>query len=241
MSEAEQYAADLQCLIVAILLENKELMDTGVVYSHCHRLASGSQTASLAAEISSEDVDSQLGTLEKAGVVLLHNLGSVVDDAIGPLPPPTPDLIFGANAIVSLGRNIDPFLRQNGPRIERIIKDVGITLQPTQWIDPIESVVPASDRLVTIGDNVRTSTATEAIELTLEKIDVSNTLGSEEKDLFRTTLELGVKLLKQPKAYLVAISGLLLKPLYDAYSSVIEETSKPAIQSAIDAVLAILG
>ena len=102
--------------------------------------------------------------------------------------------------------------------------------------------IPASDRKVDLSDNQ------EAVELVDEKIAAaseviikSNTLDPEEKELWARLLEEGRAWLKRPTTYIAAISALLVKPLYDAYSSVLEDSAKPIVEAALVAVKALFG
>lgn len=100
---------------------------------------------------------------------------------------------------------------------------------------------PASDRTVSFSDNqADVEVAKQNIGSAIQVIAASNSLAPEEKDVWIGLLEQGKALLNNPKTYLAAVSALLLKPLYDAYASVIEESSKPVILAAIEAVRALL-
>jgi hypothetical protein len=102
--------------------------------------------------------------------------------------------------------------------------------------------VPASDRIVNFDDNRPVvEKAEQALLPVVQAISDSNTLLPDQKGLILSSIEAGIGLLKRPKAYIAAISALLLEPLYEAYASVIEEVSKPLIQHAIDAVRQLIG
>ena len=102
--------------------------------------------------------------------------------------------------------------------------------------------VPASDRTVDLSHNQsEVEQAIEHVDRAIEVIDESNTLAPDEKGLWIDLLRQGKSWLRKPATYLAGISALLLKPLYDAYSSVLEESAKPVIQAAFEAVKALIG
>ena len=101
---------------------------------------------------------------------------------------------------------------------------------------------PASDRIVSLNDNrPLVYSIDNSVVAAAREISKSNTIPPGQKNLILSTIEAGRALLKNPTAYVAAVSALLLKPLYDAYASVIEEVSKPIIQHAIDAVRQLIG
>lgn len=105
-----------------------------------------------------------------------------------------------------------------------------------------ELLAPAVDRLVNFSDNQRQTEM--AISLTEEAFQVirgSNTLDEKYKIAILKQIEAGIALLKTPKTYSAILVAMLIKPLYDAYSSIAEEAAKPAISAAILAVRNLLG
>ncbi|MEZ5696611.1 MAG: hypothetical protein R3E18_09250 [Sphingomonadaceae bacterium] len=103
-------------------------------------------------------------------------------------------------------------------------------------------LAPASDRVVDLSHNQNAvSQAVEKIDEAIVAIGSSNTLAPEEKELWTGLIQQGKEWLRRPTAYVAGLSALLLKPLYDAYSSVLEESAKPVIQAAFEAVKALIG
>ena len=103
-------------------------------------------------------------------------------------------------------------------------------------------LVPASNRVVDLSHNQsQVEQAIEKVEQAIEVIDQSNTLAPDEKSLWIDLLRQGQAWLRKPATYVAGVSALLLKPLYDAYSSVLEESAKPIIEAAFDAVKALIG
>lgn len=96
------------------------------------------------------------------------------------------------------------------------------------------NVIPVADGFVNLSHN---STLVAEVEkkviAAIAVIDASNSLPPEQKGVILETLMLGKSLLSSPKTYLAAVSVLLVKPLYDAYCSVLEDAAKPVIEAAL--------
>lgn len=102
--------------------------------------------------------------------------------------------------------------------------------------------VPASDRYVDFAHNAEAvNEAQERVANAEEAVRQSNTLAPELRSLWGNLISQGREYLKKPGTYIAVISALLLKPLYDAYSSSIEESAKPLIDAAIIAIKALIG
>ena len=102
--------------------------------------------------------------------------------------------------------------------------------------------VPASDRYVDFTHNEEAVIeAHERVAKAEEVVRQSNTLAPELRSLWGNLISQGREYLKKPGTYIAVISALLLKPLYDAYSSSIEESAKPLIDAAIIAIKALIG
>ena len=121
--------------------------------------------------------------------------------------------------------------------------EAGLAVIGTLLSDDVSPIkVPVADGIVNVDHNRREAEQADAlVTRVIREIEKSNSLDPEKKNLLTTTLELGRQILKQPWAYVAMIGGALLKPLYDAYASVLEEAAKPIVQQAIDAVMKLLG
>lgn len=106
----------------------------------------------------------------------------------------------------------------------------------------VSNEIPASDRLVDLGHNrPKVQDAIRKLEEASEAIRKSNSMQSDEKDVIRDQIALGIELLRKPKVYVTAMTALLLKPLYDAYTGIAEESCKVILQAAIAAVRNLIG
>ena len=102
--------------------------------------------------------------------------------------------------------------------------------------------IPASDRLVDLGHNRSdVQDAIQKLEDASEVVRKSNSMQSDEKGAIRDQIALGIELLRKPKVYATAVTALLLKPLYDAYAGIAEESYKVILQAAIAAVRNLIG
>lgn len=103
-------------------------------------------------------------------------------------------------------------------------------------------LVPASGRVVDLTHNQKkVDDAIEKVVAATKAIETSNTLAPEEKQVWIRLLSEGRDRLRRPSTYVAVLSALLLKPLYDAYSSVVEESAKPIIHAAFLAIKALMG
>jgi hypothetical protein len=102
--------------------------------------------------------------------------------------------------------------------------------------------IPVADGFVEFGHNsLLVLEVEERVNAAISVISASNTLVPEQKNIFLDALSAGKALLKSPKTYIAAISALLMKPLYDAYCSVLEDAAKPIIEAALALVKQLLG
>lgn len=102
--------------------------------------------------------------------------------------------------------------------------------------------IPASDRIVTIGDNQEVIDSVLAdVEAAEEAIRSSNSLPEEQKSWIREHLSVGKSLLKLKKVSLSAVKSMLLTPLNSAWKYVAEEHSKTIIGKALEALRVWIG
>lgn len=102
--------------------------------------------------------------------------------------------------------------------------------------------IPAADRVVDLTHNsAAVSDADQKVAKAIDVIDGSNIIVPEVKSVWIQLLEEGRARLRKPSTYVAIVSALLLTPLYDAYASVIEESAKPIIKAALEAVTALIG
>ena len=108
--------------------------------------------------------------------------------------------------------------------------------------EPRSQFAPASNRMVSLKDNqIIVENAIAFLEDADEAIRGSNLLSEEEKSVWSNLLAQGKERLRQPSTYIFSITALIIKPLYDAYSSAIEESAKPIIKAALLAVQKLIG
>jgi hypothetical protein len=120
---------------------------------------------------------------------------------------------------------------------------VGMIIEPASDIDRVlAKIVPAADRIVTLGHNqVKLSDAIAAISNAEDAITSSNTLTVDEKSDNLLQISLGKQLLAKGKSVAIgAVRYLILDRLKNAFESLIEDAFKTVLVIAFLAVAALL-
>ena len=109
--------------------------------------------------------------------------------------------------------------------------------------EPLNDLVPASDRFVRIGDNMPGYTEVITnVEQASEAIRGSNELPAESRSWVKVHLDLGVELLRKGGTTLrSALNSLIIEPLKAALAETSEEGIKRILKAALTALKAFLG
>ena len=110
-------------------------------------------------------------------------------------------------------------------------------------LDSTERDIPASDRMVTIGDNLPGySEVLENVEAAQEAIRADNTITADERSWVRVHLDLGLQLLRKGGTALKsALEALLVEPLKDALKETSADQIKLILKAALQALKTFLG
>ncbi|WP_322963371.1 hypothetical protein [Sphingomonas fuzhouensis] len=128
----------------------------------------------------------------------------------------------------------------NGGGLERGLSVLGRMYE--ERVYPANSFALSASGPVPLNhNNPEVAQAIELAKCAIEVIRTSNTISADDKETWISHLQAGVSLLSKPKVYLSAISLLICQPLYSAFSSVIEDSAKPVIQAALNAIRALVG
>ncbi|CAH0496973.1 hypothetical protein [Novosphingobium sp. CECT 9465] len=106
-----------------------------------------------------------------------------------------------------------------------------------------QNAVPASDRFVSIGDNLPGYQEILAtVESASETIRASNSLAAEERSWLRVHIDLGLELLRRGGTALrSALRSLIFEPLKAALKETSEENLRAAVRAALEALKTFLG
>ena len=137
-------------------------------------------------------------------------------------------------------KTVNPFGQDVGIFSREYAADYMSELEVLRFIDELNN--RQNDQLINLNhDSEEYRAAKKLASQALEVIRQSNTLDEFEKQSLIGHIAPGVSLINSKKVYAAAITGLLLNPLYQAYSSALEDAAKPHIKAAIDAVIALTG
>ena len=101
--------------------------------------------------------------------------------------------------------------------------------------------VPGSNRTVSISDNQALAETCDTLEVAKEAIRTSNHWEGEDRETILKTLSTGIDYLKSGKVLVAAVTGLILAPLYNAYSALAEDSARELILKAIELVKSLVG
>ena len=105
-----------------------------------------------------------------------------------------------------------------------------------------EISVPASERAVSINHNSPEFTEmNKVLKEALDTIKGVNSWNGDDREEAKSHLEMGLQLLRQPKVYLLAVSALILTPLYAAYNAIAQDAAKSLFIHIIHLVKAFFG
>ena len=141
----------------------------------------------------------------------------------------------------------EKFYLENDKGIVRQIVDLGLDaylqLREEEADSGTEADIPASDRLVTVSDNMAGyGEIIGSMESADEVIRGANDLDAEERSWIRIHLELGIALLKKGgKVLHSALKSLLLEPLEAALKDSSQDNLRKAVEVALKALRTYLG
>jgi len=228
-----------EALIVAVCIHWGEPVGADVVISRCLRIAQAETDIS---SLSQKDFRHALAQLTKRGVIFSASLSSLVDDYGTGLGGDADEIIGIDTDIISLGKAFPNYVDSYFKVLENIAVAHELKFDLSVPTFGLGDAIPAADRYVSRTDNVeKIDDTVQKIESALEVIKSSNTLDPEDKSLWVDLISQGLENFKKPKVIFGVIGALVTKPLYDAYASVLEESSKPIIKAAIDAIMSLFG
>lgn len=102
--------------------------------------------------------------------------------------------------------------------------------------------IPASDRLVTLNHNEPDYLElVDAVDQAEEIIRSTNEDYGGEKEQLLSEISLGKQLLKSLRVRVLAVTALLLAPIYTAYQSALSEAAKPVLLEVIGKIKVFFG
>lgn len=146
-------------------------------------------------------------------------------------PPDQQPLVINLHGKIA-AENI---IRQGGAPVPKMPRD--------EWLGDYETIIPASDRIVKIGDNSLKSEVLEKVAASISVIEGSNSLGPDEKNFINAHLRSGVDLMKSTGTFVIgAIRYLIIDRLKGAFESVLEDSYKEIVKIALlAAILLVIG
>ncbi len=115
-----------------------------------------------------------------------------------------------------------------------ILEPVDTNKESSRADELIRQLVPASDRVVSIGHNAQSEAATVAVDGARRLISDSNSLAVDEKSDLLVHLDAGVSILRRAKSTVVGtFKYLIIDRLKAAFESSIEDAFKVAILAAL--------